>query len=375
MSLSLRRTLLNATILRFVLGLVVVGTLVSAAYGVTIATVPVGYSGNAPDTTVMSDATTGYGAVAYSYAIGKYDVTNAQYAELLNSKASTADPYGLWSTYMGSLSQNGGDGAISRSAAAPYAYTVRPGYANKPVVLVTWYGAIRFVNWLTNGQGNGDTENGTYLISGGGPNSGTAIVPDAAQRAAWAATNSFHYLLPSEDEWYKAAYYNGPSATYYAYPFRSNSQPQAGWPPGGDNSGDFNSSVFNYDGNLTSLTDVGAYQNSLGPFGTLDMGGDVDQLNDADIQTSTSFGIAYGHGMRGGDWLFSSAASASSTRAYIPYSGSSNYVGFRVASVGSVPEPASIVLASLGVVGLVIFSKRLRACVCSFPAHRRVSGR
>jgi formylglycine-generating enzyme required for sulfatase activity len=46
------------------------------------ATVPVGNPGNQADTT-------GYGAVAYSYKIGKYEVTNEEYAEFLNAVAKT----------------------------------------------------------------------------------------------------------------------------------------------------------------------------------------------------------------------------------------------------------------------------------------------
>ena len=41
--------------------------------------VTVGDPGNAPDTTVMNDQTSGFGAVAYTYSIGKYDVTQAEY--------------------------------------------------------------------------------------------------------------------------------------------------------------------------------------------------------------------------------------------------------------------------------------------------------
>ena len=63
----------------------------SPAPAVNIETVLVGNPGNAADTQMMSDGTTGYGAVPYEYRIGKYEVTNAQYAEFLNTK----DPTGI----------------------------------------------------------------------------------------------------------------------------------------------------------------------------------------------------------------------------------------------------------------------------------------
>ena len=61
---------------------------------VTIETVTVGDAGNAADTT-------GFGAVASEFAIGKYEVTIGQYTTFLNSAASvTSDSYivNLWST-------------------------------------------------------------------------------------------------------------------------------------------------------------------------------------------------------------------------------------------------------------------------------------
>jgi formylglycine-generating enzyme len=66
---------------------------------ITIDTVPVGNPGNPADTVVMDDGTTGYGSVAYSYAIDKYDVTVGQYVAFLNAVAAT-DTYGLYNSYM-----------------------------------------------------------------------------------------------------------------------------------------------------------------------------------------------------------------------------------------------------------------------------------
>ena len=77
----------------------------------SLVTVPVGDAGNCADTT-------GYGAVAYNYNIGKYDVTNAQYAEFLTAKATSSDPYGLWNSSMSSNAEGG----ISRSGSGPYTY-------------------------------------------------------------------------------------------------------------------------------------------------------------------------------------------------------------------------------------------------------------
>src|SRR4051812_14233726 len=57
--------------------------------------VTVGEPGNRPDTQVMNDGTTRYGSVAHAYRIGKFQITNAQYAAFLNAKAKL-DPYQLY---------------------------------------------------------------------------------------------------------------------------------------------------------------------------------------------------------------------------------------------------------------------------------------
>ena len=145
------------------------------------------------------------GSVDHAYDISKYEVTNAQYAEFLNAKAAS-DPLGLYNTSMGSDAIFGG---ITRSGSSgSYTYAVKAGFANKPVNYVSFYDALRFANWLNNGQGSGDTETGAYTLLGGRRSRTT-------RSRATRARSSF---LPSENEWYKAAYYDPALAGYFDYP-------------------------------------------------------------------------------------------------------------------------------------------------------------
>ena len=68
---------------------------------------------------------------------------------------------------------------------------------------------FRFVNWLHNGKGPGDTESGVYDLS---------LSPELITRAPGAS-----YFLPDRDEWYKAAYYDPTKGgtSYWLYPTRS----------------------------------------------------------------------------------------------------------------------------------------------------------
>jgi hypothetical protein len=93
-----------------------------------------------------------------------------------------------------------------------------PDFINYPVTYVGFFSACRFANWLSNGQptgaeGPGTTETGTYTVMDGW--SGVRRNPGST----WA--------LPSEDEWYKAAYYKGGStnAGFWLYPTCSDTAP------------------------------------------------------------------------------------------------------------------------------------------------------
>jgi formylglycine-generating enzyme required for sulfatase activity len=300
----------------------------------SLLTVPVGDPGNAPDTAVMNDRTTGYGAVAYNYSIGKYDVTNAQYCQFLNAKAASGDPYRLWNSEMSSDPNGGIDrfgGGQFDDRTGPYKYIVKRGRENQPVVFVNWYAAIRFANWLTNAQGNGDTESGTYTITGSEPD-WAVDVPDASQRAAWAAGGKKHWLLPLEDEWYKAAYYKGggTDAGYWAYPTQSNLVPTSESPPGGSNSVNCARARTIMEHVESYLTDVGAYPNSPSGYGTFDQGGNAWQWNDVTISDAIIGPLPV---LRGGSWKNVSDWLNSAHRFPNVPTLEKHAVGFRVASV------------------------------------------
>ena len=106
--------------------------------------VTVGDAGNA------ADADTGYGAVAYEYRIGKYDVTAGQYAEFLNAAAKTSDPYGLYREHECRGEQPGAATSSGRHGGQLQLH-VAADWANRPVNFVSWGDAARFCNWLQTG--------------------------------------------------------------------------------------------------------------------------------------------------------------------------------------------------------------------------------
>jgi len=131
----------------------------TSAAAVVIDLSEVGNPGNPPDPYSGSK----YGAVPYVFSIGTYDVTVSQYVEFLNAK----DPTGTNTLRLYAIGMSDGKyGGIKLSPGNPAGtkYSVLSGRGKWPATHITFYNAIRFANWLDNGQGSGDTETGAYTL-------------------------------------------------------------------------------------------------------------------------------------------------------------------------------------------------------------------
>jgi formylglycine-generating enzyme len=326
----------------------------------TIDTVPIGNPGNAGE--VQPQGT--FGAVGYNYRIGRTEVTNAQYVEFLNGVDPTgANTLALWNSFMSS--KVGGGINFNGGAANGSKYEIKPGRDNNPVVYVSWYDSIRFANWMHNGQGGGDTETGAYTLLGGTPtpSNGPSVTRNAG--AQW--------WLPSENEWYKAAYHKNDGATgnYWDYPTSTDAAPFSDQPPGSSaptqsKTGNFywyDSIANGYDdgyavtgsptlfiSSQNYLTDVGAYTFSDSAYGTFDQGGNVWEWNEAVIPASF-------RGLRGGSFGGVTFDLLASNRGIVdlPPAYEDVIIGFRVARI---PEPTTMLLGALGMVA-VLWWKRV----------------
>ncbi len=305
---------------RLVVCVAVLLMVAGSAQAVLIEWVDVGNPGNAADTTT-------YGAVSYAYRISKYEVTNDQYTEFLNAVDATgANPNGVYSNSMGSDARGG----ISFASGDPVGskYSTKPNMGNKPVNYVSFFDAMRFVNWLDNGQGSGDTEIGVYDLS--------ADIGGLLQTRAGGAS----YFIPSENEWYKGAYYSTDDGDgnpgYWIYPTQSDVVPTVAT---ADAVGDINNAIgapiANYDrgadwngqdGNVTTVGSGGAGSESF--YGAADMGGNVWEWNEAVFGSNRE--------LRGGSWAVITGNLESSFPANSSPSFEGGGVGFRVAS--PIPE-------------------------------------
>lgn len=295
-------------------GLASLLVLTSQVHSAGFSWVVVGDPGNSPD------FATGRGAVGYEYSIMTYEVTNAQYGEFLSAKAKS-DPHGLFGSGLvnAGIRRTGSDGS--------YRYTVSSPLANRPVVYISLSDAQRFCNWVHNGMGNADTEQGAYDLT-----TGPTSLRDP-EATVW---------LPNVNEWYKAAYYDpnrySGAGGYYLYPTQSDSAPISRKPTDLPNSANY----YNYDGNVngqndgyaavgryfyyvgeTMVTPVGAYKGSPSHYGTFDQGGNAMEIIEF-------LGSANNNTM-GGSWWYSGSELQSTSAIY--YWPEERDTGFRMAAI------------------------------------------
>ena len=235
--------------------------------------VTIGNPGNTNDTT-------GYGKVVYTYQMGTYTISQNQ-VNVAASNGLLGIPKGNWS-------------------------------GNQPATFLSWYQAAAFVNWLNTSQGYTPAYNLSYSS-----NSGYSMALWATNQA-WTngGTNPYRnancvYFLPSENEWYKAAYYdqnkNSGLGGYWKYSDGMNTVPNA------VASGTAVGTAVYFNG--VSLYSPAAVNQAggLSPYGTMGQGGNVFQWIEGSYSGSNT-NPSLNRALRGGCWGFGSNTLLSSYR-------------------------------------------------------------
>lgn len=160
--------------------------------------VTVGDAGNAGHHIPFLDTKRPYprGGVAHPYRIGKYEVSNADYAEFLNACARASDPWKLFDERM-AIERSGGEGA--------YRYAARPGSEKVGVRYVSRVNAARYCNYLT----TGDAAKGAYVVKPSPREDGTVLDAIVGYRDLTFPGQARVYHLPDMHEFYKAGWYDG----------------------------------------------------------------------------------------------------------------------------------------------------------------------
>ena len=260
--------------------------------------------------------TTGYGAVPYNYRAGTYEISQLQITK---------------ATQIGMANVSAG------------AWT-----GSQPAANMSWYEAAAFVNFLNTNSGKTAAYNLTFTT-----NWSMALW---SSEQAWTAggTNLYrnkdaYYFLPSENEWYKAAYYNAAGTNYFLYPTTSSSVPTA--VGGGTNAG---TAVYDRAASVPATVDSAG---GLSPYGTMGQGGNVFEWNESAFGGANSSASDV-RARRGGAWDSAGISLRSSVRDGNVPTLEGNFIGFRVASV---PEPSTYALLLMAGAGWLLWKCRSRA--------------
>lgn len=313
----------------------------------------------------------GHGSVNHHFKIGKFDVTAREWCAFLNAvatKGSPADPFHLFNTKMQTdsfvncikkitspvgtisykvISKKDGD----KEAAGDEDSLDR---GQLPITYIDFFAAIRFCNWLSHKQPQTGEENKTTTEDG--PYTINATLNGTLFHANFSENQESYdqskwpgglWRLPSENEWYKAAYYDKANSDhdgrYWLYSTSEGNQPYnsleevhnqpiatkdafqnvnyclfhidptTGEPEIDPTTGE--PYLFHTKENLPYITPVGIFKYSPGPFGTYDMGGNVAQWTDSRslARTSTNSLVTMETTIiRGGSWKSTSPREISS---------------------------------------------------------------
>jgi len=273
----------------------------------TIEFVSIGNAGNAADTT-------GYGAVPYQYRVGTYEITQNAIDKATNSGLADVTA-GRWS-------------------------------GSQPAANISWYEAAAFVNWLNTSTGKQKAydltfSNGSWsmeLWSGGNEwtEGGTNLYRN----------KNAYYFLTSENEWYKAAYYNPAGSDYFLYPTASDSAPTS--VASGTDAG---TAVYKTGGTAPAIVDSAG---GLSPYGTMGQGGNVFEWNESAFDGANSSPSGT-RAVRGGGWGSTEVGLRSSFRVHYDPTFVYDDIGFRVASV---PEPSTYALLLMTGAGWLLWRRR-----------------
>jgi formylglycine-generating enzyme len=276
--------------------------------------VPIGNPGNAADITGSPNPA---GAVGYEYGIGKFEVSEEMITKY-NANFGTANSLVITKDTRGT---------------------------NKPATSVSWNEAARFVNWLNTSTGGF----AAYKFTTSGVNDNIALWTDA-DTLDYDSSNPYRskratYVLPSYNEWYKAAYYNPNDSNYYDFPNGSNTAPTAVASGTLDNTAVYNQTFAQGPADVNQA-------GGLSPYGVMGLAGNAFEWEESSLDLANSSNSS-SRGIRGGLWYnnFSNNLSSSSRNGIRP-STVSSIIGFRVVSLSSsapppVPEPSMMVIGTL----------------------------
>ncbi len=336
-----------------VLALAVGFTTTSVFASVDIDWVVIGNTGNAAQSaanrTHGESGGDGLGSVAHTYRIARNETTIADYVQFLNA-AAASDPHGLYSpnmeldTFTSGISRSGSEGSYTYAAI---------GSAARPMAHVSWFDAARFANWLHHDQPSGALavgliEGGAYTLNG----ATSGLITKNADAKVW---------IPTENEWYKAAYYDpnhmSGAGGYWLHANQNNSMTSNN--PSDPGAANYYNGVFAVSQSGTPslqnyLTDVGAYgADSASFYGINDMAGNLWEWND--LEWVNDF-----RGLRGGVWYngYDLGGSSEDLASQSRWSGSPDSEGDWTFRLAGVPEPTSLILTALAGCAFVLRRNR-----------------